>query len=592
MDAETIFRLVADKQIDQQTGESWLSKIGALGGSGGNDAPLPEAPPTNKGSEASKDMGSVSPFKAYEGGGGAGAGETPDRYVNTRAADTGAGGAGPGPGLAGGGGAQNWGGENPYGGAQGAPQAPVESSPQTQQFQPAPLATQPSARMVEPSALKTGAPSLPGGPGGAYGAPSAPPTGGGGPSAPKTPDYLSQYSGQTLANIDEQKRNIENQSAFEAQNAAMQAAQQQQAYETLQAQDEAARALRVEHEQKAEGALAQLNARADELGNQKVPQNWGMPGWQMVMVAIAGAINGNTSVVEKVIERNTQLQQAAYEKKKDSYLAKKSNFGQLMAIYKDEDMAAAGDRVIQIDQTQRKLALMAQSNAPEATKLKADQALTQLGQMRADAEFKFKQLAVQAQMQATKGAGSALPPALKAVYGTNVAQAKADYAQFLKANPDKSWMDFASQAASAGKGTLGKSGGGGARGAGIYNNFVNAEAVEQAAIRLKQMHRDYSLTDSVTHPVEAAQKRAEIEKLQNMIVPAAARMVHGGSATKEEIELEMKGLGGSWDPLGTRQKRLDIIIEEAKKRKESYAKGLQQGFGSATEESDSAEVAP
>lgn len=70
--------------------------------------------------------------------------------------------------------------------------------------------------------------------------------------------------------------------------------------------------------------------------------------------------------------------------------------------------------------------------------------------------------------RADAGAGSALPPALKAIYGNDIAAAREDYRAFLtdqaaKGNTHVGWADFANRAAQAGAGKLGAGGAGGAR---------------------------------------------------------------------------------------------------------------------------------
>jgi hypothetical protein len=402
-------------------------------------------------------------------------------------------------------------------------------------------------------------------------------------AGPGAKNPLTGYSQATMANFDEQKRNLENRRDFEMVNASMRAAQMQEDERGLSAQDEQRAMQHQQRLQKSDAALADLNARADALSRGKIdPGRWISDDPMHALAAVF--IGMDSPVVQKMIDRDIQSQKEAYDRNKDSYLARASNYGHLRELYKDEDMAEAAARVMQVDRAQRKLNVMTASQQPQDINLKTQEAMTTLAQVREDADYKFKAAAYQAQVKAS-GSSASLPKALKDVYQTPQGAAEG-YKEFLKRKPDGSWPEYVSEAAAASKGSLGKGGVGTGRSAGVYQNFVNAEAVEEAALKLKDLHKEYGLLDPLTSPVKSAQMRAEMDKLQRMLAPAAARMVHGGAATKEEIESEKEGMSGHWDPIGTRQKSLDVVIEDARRRKKKLAAGLQQGFGAATEDDE------
>jgi hypothetical protein len=304
------------------------------------------------------------------------------------------------------------------------------------------------------------------------------------------------------------------------------------------------------------------------------------------MHAIAAVFLGMDSpVVQKMIDRDIQSQKDAYDRNKDSYLARASNYGHLRELYKDDEMAQAAARVMQIDRAQRKLGVLAASQQPEDISLKTQEAMTTLAQAREDADYKFKMTAYAMQQKAGAGSGG-MPALFNSIFKGNADALRSAQEDYYKRNPQGNMLGFANEVAQASKGSIGKGGPGQGKSAGIYQNFVNAEAVEEAALRLKELHKEYGLLDPITSPVKSAQMRAEMDKLQRMLAPAAARMVHGGAATKEEIEAEKEGMSGHWDPVGTRQKSLDVVVEDARRRKSKLAAGLQQGFGSATERDD------
>jgi hypothetical protein len=515
--------------------------------------PPPDLPPP--------DMGS---------GGAGGAGPVGDRFINTRNGDLGAGGAPPVFGGQGGAAPMY---SSPGGGSSGppvsAPNAPI-SPPLQPAFQP--------SRTVDPGALVMNRPPPVTG---EKPAPPQRPAGGGGMAGPGAKNPLTGYSQATMANFDEQKRNLENRRDFEMVNASMRAAQMQEDERGLSAQDEQRAMQHQQRLQKSDAALADLNARADALSRGKIdPGRWISDDPMHALAAVF--IGMDSPVVQKMIDRDIQSQKDAYDRNKDSYLARASNYGHLRELYKDEDMAEAAARVMQVDRAQRKLNVMTASQQPQDINLKTQEAMTTLAQVREDADYKFKAAAYNAQVKT--GGATEMPEVFRKVFGKDTKKFKEAQQEYFSRNPKGNMLGFASEVAQATKGGYGATGVGVRGGAGLYAQEVNAKTVESEAQELARLQKEYSLAGAVLHPVETARLEARMDKLRQNVTLGGARVVHGGVASDREIEAEGQGLGGwgeYWDPTGSRQARLKVIEEDARKRRDELSKGLKMGYGAA-----------
>jgi len=129
-------------------------------------------------------------------------------------------------------------------------------------------------------------------------------------------------------------------------------------------------------------------------------------------------------------------------------------------LYKDDEMAQAAARVMQIDRAQRKLGVLAASQQPQDISLKTQEAMTTLAQAREDADYKFKMTAYAMQQKAGAGAGG-MPALFNTIFKGNADALRAAQEDYYRRNPQGTMLGFANEVAQANKGALGNIGGGG-----------------------------------------------------------------------------------------------------------------------------------
>jgi hypothetical protein len=251
--------------------------------------------------------------------------------------------------------------------------------------------------------------------------------GGGGYGGPSATKIQADYRDATLANVDEQIRNVENRREHDVTQAGLRWQQMDKDQTAVDAADANAQAEHKRRSQTAQAAMDDLNAKSDALAEYKEDPNslWhNMNTGQKILGAlalVAGAAspdgrNRALETLNRMQDKDIEAQRAAFNAKKESVGAKRTAFAHMMELYKDEDQAAAALHILQIDQAARRLELMTAGAKSGEVQLKANEAITALNQERATKAHEFE---VQAYHAAHAGGGSEVPPILQQFFGKN-----------------------------------------------------------------------------------------------------------------------------------------------------------------------------
>ena len=221
-----------------------------------------------------------------------------------------------------------------------------------------------------------------------------------GAKPPKNPllSAVNEHGAATQDNFDQQAENLRNQSENDRVQADLAAQQNQEANAQVEAQDEKAQAAHAERATRAQGALADLDKRAEALGSyQENPERyWNnhsrlLAGLAVGLGSVGGGENAALKTINANIDRDVAAQRATFAAKKDSYEAKNSLYGHMMNLYHDEDAAESAARVLTLDHLQRKAGELTAGNQSQQIQLKTQALQTALEQQKSDAKLQFAQ---------------------------------------------------------------------------------------------------------------------------------------------------------------------------------------------------------